>query len=158
MKTIIGFEFSIPNRYIAGAEFIEEIGYTAIYYLYISKQSYLPTQFVNVFSNNRGFYKSIFKNVDLRASRNDSIWDINKIYPSYLKLTYKEFSDYRKQKSAVKIGQKAPPWILPSMDNDTISLLELKGSTVLLEFWFPWCGGCVKAVPDINEIQDKYSK
>ena len=27
---------------------------------------------------------------------------------------------------------------------------------VLLEFWFPGCGACLQAIPDINDIQQKY--
>ncbi|CAN0606162.1 unnamed protein product, partial [Ectocarpus sp. 12 AP-2014] len=27
---------------------------------------------------------------------------------------------------------------------------------VLLEFWFPYCAGCVQATPILNDIQNKY--
>jgi thiol-disulfide isomerase/thioredoxin len=43
------------------------------------------------------------------------------------------------------------------VSGNSIQLSDLKGSLVLIEFWFPYCGGCVRAVPEINTIQDIYA-
>jgi thiol-disulfide isomerase/thioredoxin len=38
----------------------------------------------------------------------------------------------------------------------TLSLNELRGKVVLLDFWGVWCGGCVAALPDLERIREKY--
>jgi RNA polymerase sigma factor (sigma-70 family) len=38
-----------------------------------------------------------------------------------------------------------------------VSLWELKGKYVLLEFWGYWCGPCVGHMPDLIELHDRYS-
>ncbi len=32
----------------------------------------------------------------------------------------------------------------------------LKDKTIILEFWATWCGGCIEAIPHINEMAEKY--
>jgi thiol-disulfide isomerase/thioredoxin/Leucine-rich repeat (LRR) protein len=38
----------------------------------------------------------------------------------------------------------------------TLSLNDLRGKVVLLDFWGVWCGGCVAALPDLQRIREKY--
>jgi uncharacterized protein (TIGR03435 family) len=35
-------------------------------------------------------------------------------------------------------------------------LTELRGKAVVLEFWATWCGGCVAAIPHLNELAKKF--
>lgn len=37
-----------------------------------------------------------------------------------------------------------------------VSLEDLKGKYVLIDFWATWCKGCVLALPHIREVYDKY--
>jgi peroxiredoxin len=60
-------------------------------------------------------------------------------------------------RATINVGQNAPNWLLPLVEGDSVHLSDLKGSAVLLEFWFPNCGGCILAIPEINNIQDSYS-
>lgn len=53
-------------------------------------------------------------------------------------------------------GTKAPDWSLPSSKGKQISLKELKGKVVLLDFWGTWCIPCLKAMPDIQAIHEKF--
>lgn len=40
----------------------------------------------------------------------------------------------------------------------SISLNQLKGKVVLVEFWATWCGSCLVAMPHLKELQAKYPK
>lgn len=153
------FNLSIKdrNRYRnLGAMITEGQGDIPIYSLYISKKSYLPTQFIYVFKN-KGYWKASFSNISLSASRSDSIWEYNKFPQEYLRMSNREFAESMKAKAHIQVGQNAPNWSLPLVAGDSIQLSDLKGSLIVLEFWFPYCGGCVKATPEINTIQDIYS-
>lgn len=58
---------------------------------------------------------------------------------------------------AVKKG-KALSFSLPSIDNKLIKLSDYKGNWVLLDFWASWCAPCVKQMPKIINIQQKYKE
>jgi len=44
---------------------------------------------------------------------------------------------------------KISQWI----DSQPVSLV---GKTIILEFWATWCGGCIEAIPHLNEMEKKY--
>ena len=54
------------------------------------------------------------------------------------------------------IGSKAPEWSLPAPGGKTISLNALKGKVVLLDFWGTWCVPCLKAMPEIQAIHERF--
>jgi thiol-disulfide isomerase/thioredoxin len=37
-----------------------------------------------------------------------------------------------------------------------LSLKDLRGKVVLLDFWATWCGPCREVMPDIQQLYDKY--
>ncbi len=52
----------------------------------------------------------------------------------------------------------ASDWTLPLLDGDSVQFSNINSKLVLLEFWFPGCGGCIRAIPDLNEIHKLYYK
>jgi peroxiredoxin len=90
------------------------------------------------------------------VQKSDSIWTIESFPKDFLRMTYKDYFLGRKNKVAIKAGFPAPDWTLPMLKGDSVKLSDLKGSLVLLEFWFPGCGACMLATSGINDIQEKY--
>ncbi len=52
----------------------------------------------------------------------------------------------------------APDFTVKSLDGKTISSEDLKGKVVFLHFWTTWCRYCVKEIPVMNELYEKYEK
>lgn len=52
----------------------------------------------------------------------------------------------------------APDFSFTSLDGKRISLEDLAGKVVLLDFWGTWCGPCVESVPDLRQLHKKYSQ
>ena len=52
----------------------------------------------------------------------------------------------------------APEFTLATTDGDLVSLSDLKGNVILLNFWGTWCGPCRIELPDFIKLYDKYHK
>lgn len=51
----------------------------------------------------------------------------------------------------------APDFNLPAPDGKRVELSKLlEKGPVLLDFWATWCKPCIKAMPKLNEIHEKY--
>ncbi len=51
---------------------------------------------------------------------------------------------------------KAPDFTLQAVGDGIVSLHDLLGKVVLLNFWGTWCGPCRKEIPDLNKLHEKY--
>lgn len=48
----------------------------------------------------------------------------------------------KRQKNGLKIGNQAPNFELPMIDQTLLSLESLRGNIVFVDFWASWCRGC----------------
>jgi peroxiredoxin len=51
----------------------------------------------------------------------------------------------------------APSFSLPSRSGDSVSLEQLKGQVVMLNFWASWCGPCRQEMPLLDQMHKRYS-
>lgn len=140
-----------------GVAITKEKWETPYYNLFISKRTFLPTHFIDIYPDN-GYWKSTFLNINPSATRPDSIWKYERFPKEYERISTLEYAERMRSKVNIKVGQRAPDWSLPLVTGDSIKSSGLNGELVLLEFWFPHCGGCVQATPEINAIVKTYSK
>jgi thiol-disulfide isomerase/thioredoxin len=66
--------------------------------------------------------------------------------------------DHFEDRSArlARLGKPAPSIDATDIDGKPVSLADLKGRVVLLEFWATWCPPSVAAMPALNELARKY--
>jgi len=54
-------------------------------------------------------------------------------------------------------ASRAPSFTLPSRSGDTVSLEQLKGKVVMINFWASWCGPCRQEMPLLDQMYKRYS-
>jgi len=121
----------------------------AVDIFWIDKKSKLPVFYTDNFD-----YKTI------------SVKQINKNYKksfftlergkSIAKQTYQETKDDLNKGDVLKINSIAPEWSGISQGGDKYSSKSLKGKIVLIDFWGTWCPPCIRAMPDIEKLQQTY--
>lgn len=53
-------------------------------------------------------------------------------------------------------GSEAPDFTLTSSEGVPLSLNDLRGQYVVLDFWGTWCKWCIKGIPDMKAYYEKY--
>jgi thiol-disulfide isomerase/thioredoxin len=53
-------------------------------------------------------------------------------------------------------GKKLPEFNARALSGKYIHFSELKGKIVVLKLWATWCGSCVKEIPELNAMVDRY--
>lgn len=56
----------------------------------------------------------------------------------------------------IEVGNRAPDFGLYNLEGQYISLSEMLGSLVMLNFWATWCPPCVYEMPYIQQVYDEW--
>jgi peroxiredoxin len=51
-------------------------------------------------------------------------------------------------------GERAPDFTLQNFEGELVSLTDLRGQVVMLNFWAPWCGPCRDEMPEMQRVYD----
>jgi thiol-disulfide isomerase/thioredoxin len=54
------------------------------------------------------------------------------------------------------VNQPAPVFALKDFDGNLVSLKDLKGKVVIVDFWATWCGPCKASFPGMQLAVNKY--
>lgn len=54
------------------------------------------------------------------------------------------------------VGSPAPDWTLKTPEGKSVSLSELRGKVVVLDFWATWCLPCVRAMPGVQKLHERF--
>jgi peroxiredoxin len=53
-------------------------------------------------------------------------------------------------------ARMAPPFAVTALDGQQVSMDDLQGKVVLLDFWATWCEPCREALPHIRDVAKKF--
>lgn len=78
-------------------------------------------------------------------------------YHEYLASLEKSFKDKtRSELAKTMISQPAHDFTLKDLDGKAVSLVDLKGKIVIVDFWATWCGPCKASFPGMQLVVNKY--
>lgn len=58
----------------------------------------------------------------------------------------------------VPIGELAPDWTLKDPSGAEHTLSDYRGKVVIMDFWATWCGPCLRAMPGLQALHEKYGQ
>ena len=134
-------------------------GITTIRYevnIWIDKENYLPVQYTEVYNNVEGqdttCQYELCRLLEFSLEIDKSKLTMKSI-PASVKL--KDYEPYKAPEPLAE-GTPAPDWALPTLMGDTVSLADLRGKIVLLDFFSKHCAPCCAALPFLQNLHEKY--
>jgi len=126
--------------------------YNFIYQLLLQKATGLPYEVIQINDANDDRITTTFTHLEPSPQTPDELSWYYSTYANSYRITEKKGAS-----SLIAAGSPAPTWKLGSATNsDSISLDELKGQVVLLDFWIKNCGPCIESVPHLNQLKEKF--
>jgi thiol-disulfide isomerase/thioredoxin len=135
-----------------------------------SDNAYVSEHYVQVLASN-GLYDKAFATAvkSIRAGQNTDVLkeelkkDYIKVkgsdkgYDQYLTaLVNESVINAKAELAKTMIKQPAPAFILKDFDGKQVSLKDLKGKVVIVDFWATWCGPCKASFPGMQLAVNKY--
>lgn len=95
--------------------------------------------------------KEALKNVYIKEKSSDNGFD------AYLSELEADAKNKKREEIAKSIlNEVSPKFSLKDFEGKTVSLDDLKGKVVVVDFWATWCGPCIASMPAMNKTLAKY--
>ena len=62
------------------------------------------------------------------------------------------------ERNVVKLGEPAPNFQLRDLNGRLVTLSDLRGKVVLLNFWATWCGPCRVEMPAMEQLYQMFQR
>ena len=136
--------------------------------IWIDKRDYLPMQYSVAFVNvdglvgdrsgaNVSLRDTVYQYEECHLTAFDTVLDPSRLtldaIPAHLPQS--NYVPYTLPEPLAE-GTQAPDWALPTLMGDTVSLADLRGKIVLLDFFYKHCAPCCAALPFLQNLHEKY--
>ena len=101
-----------------------------------------------------GFYSKISSKNERAKDYLDLIKRVTKHKP-FIEAAEKRFQEVMLSKG-LNQGDVSPDFSYESVDGKIVSLSDLKGKYVYIDVWATWCGPCIKQVPYLKQLEERY--
>ncbi len=124
--------------------------------LWIDKEDYLQVRYSNAYDIVEGldtmYQYEECRLLSFEPTVDESQLTLNAV-PANVKLS--NYVPYEAPKPLRK-RSVAPGWALPTLSGDTLSLSDLRGKVVLIDFFYKSCAPCCAALPALQRLHEKY--
>ena len=124
--------------------------------LWIDKEDYLQVRYSNAYDIVEGldtmYQYEECRLLSFEPTVDESLLTLNAV-PANVKLS--NYVPYEAPKPLRK-RSVAPDWALPTLSGDTLSLSDLRGKVVLIDFFYKSCAPCCAALPALQRLHEKY--
>jgi len=126
---------------------------------WISKSDFIPIQYTiayDVVMNNdtmHQFEKIVLTKYELNHLKDEVQLTLDAV-PSFVELS--DYEPYEKPELLAD-GTMAPDWSLVDLEDNTVTLSDLNGKIVLIDFFYKSCYPCMLALPKLQELHEKYA-
>jgi thiol-disulfide isomerase/thioredoxin len=55
------------------------------------------------------------------------------------------------------VGKPAPEWSLKNLSGKQVRLNDQRGKITVIDFWASWCGPCMQAMPQVEQLVEEFS-
>ncbi len=60
-------------------------------------------------------------------------------------------------RNLLRLPRPAPNFIVKNLAGESVALEKFRGQVVLLDFWATWCKPCVKSMPSLQQLHERYA-
>ncbi|MDX8288483.1 TlpA disulfide reductase family protein [Metabacillus indicus] len=62
----------------------------------------------------------------------------------------------KEPEEGLEIGNKPPEFEMETLSGETVTLDDVKGKKVMVNFWATWCPPCEAEMPEMQKLQDEH--
>jgi len=82
---------------------------------------------------------------------------INKIvFLSFLFFSNLSYSDNNNQQLLIKDPKKVETFLVKDINDNEKTISNAENKVLLLNFWATWCAPCIKEIPELIELKEKF--